>query len=447
MEKQNRQLDDFFREALQQHVVVPSDAAKAAFLKEASTLTRTVRPGRKVYYYLSGLLFLALICTGIFVGQPGFMLKKAHGEFTSANISSIPTNNTLLNNNPRGIKPATSTSLVTTLKHSNNSSRRSSQITRRLAQNNETGYMPSAEISGTSAKISENPTADIRQTQSTDEVMYAEMSPVTSIILNPVVPLVKPSEIISPIPQTKDEPKKEEEKSPEYEPKGHFDLGAYYAPEWMFNTLEGEKYANNFGVEGTFHFGNYSIRTGIGLSITKGTNELSINYNDFLGSFSQLDSVIFVWDASHTHLIPTYYFTTTSVWDSLMKTQQARLIKRYTYLQVPLILGYDFLRTQHFSIGLRAGPVISFLLKTEQISDNYDPGKDHIIQINQITPDRIQTNWQFIGGINAGFGITRRLWLEIEPDVRYYFNSVYEKPANNTKPWSAGFRVALLFRK
>jgi hypothetical protein len=130
-----------------------------------------------------------------------------------------------------------------------------------------------------------------------------------------------------------------------------------------------------------------------------------------------------------------------------MKTQQARLIKRYTYLQVPLILGYDFLRTQHFSIGLRAGPVISFLLKTEQISDNYDPGKDHIIQINQITPDRIQTNWQFIGGINAGFGITRRLWLEIEPDVRYYFNSVYEKPANNTKPWSAGFRVALLFRK
>ena len=38
MKKQQDKVDEFFKEALQDHTVVPSEAAKAAFLKEAATL-------------------------------------------------------------------------------------------------------------------------------------------------------------------------------------------------------------------------------------------------------------------------------------------------------------------------------------------------------------------------------------------------------------------------
>jgi hypothetical protein len=48
--------------------------------------------------------------------------------------------------------------------------------------------------------------------------------------------------------------------------------------------------------------------------------------------------------------------------------------------------------------------------------------------------------------LSAAFRLTKQLSVEIEPNARYYFNSVYEKPANNTKPWSVGVRAAFIVR-
>ncbi len=224
----------------------------------------------------------------------------------------------------------------------------------------------------------------------------------------------------------------------------HFKAGVYYSPEWMFNTLEGEKYVNNFGVEGTYHFNRFSVRTGAGVSVTEGTHEVAISYNDYLGQYSQLDSITFNWDADHYNLLPTYYTTNKDVYDSLMKLENSRIKRRYTYLQIPLVLGYDFWTTERFTLGVRTGPIFSLLLSTRQLSGDYDPGKNRIMKVNDITPDRIQTNWQFMAGINFDLLLTRRISFEIEPDVRYYFNSVYEKSGTTRKPWSAGLRAAFL---
>ena len=83
-----------------------------------------------------------------------------------------------------------------------------------------------------------------------------------------------------------------------------FSTAIQYTPEWMFNTIEEGKFVNNFGVEGIFTIGKYSIRTGLGLSITKGTNELAVEYNDFLGSYNKLDSMSFYWDGTvHNYIL------------------------------------------------------------------------------------------------------------------------------------------------
>jgi hypothetical protein len=84
------------------------------------------------------------------------------------------------------------------------------------------------------------------------------------------------------------------------------------------------------------------------------------------------------------------------------------------------------------------------LLKTEVLSDNYDPGKNKIILINRIAPERIQTNWQILGGFNATYHFSKRLGIELEPEIRYYFNSVYEKSDNDKKPWSVGIHAAFI---
>jgi hypothetical protein len=211
----------------------------------------------------------------------------------------------------------------------------------------------------------------------------------------------------------------------------------------MFQTLEGSKPVTNFGLEGTFRIGRYSIRTGAGLSITKGTNQLAIEYNDYLGSYLKLDSMTFSWNQQHTDLIPTYYLTNKDVWDSLMKLENAKIIKRYTYLQIPLILGYDIISKGNFSLGFRVGPVLSILLSSKTLSDDFDPGKKQIISINMITPEQISLNWQLMGGINATYRFARRFGIEVEPFAKYYLNSVYEDSNNATKPWSIGIRAAL----
>jgi hypothetical protein len=118
--------------------------------------------------------------------------------------------------------------------------------------------------------------------------------------------------------------------------------------------------------------------------------------------------------------------------------------REYTYLQIPLILGYDFYDKNWFSLGMRFGPVLSLLIKTRELTSAYDAGKDLILTVNNITPDRIHLNWQAMAGINASFHLSRRFIFELEPNLRYYFDSVYEKSGTSDKPWSIGIRASIM---
>ncbi|MCX6268109.1 MAG: hypothetical protein NTW16_12240 [Bacteroidetes bacterium] len=140
------------------------------------------------------------------------------------------------------------------------------------------------------------------------------------------------------------------------------------------------------------------------------------------------------------------YLSKKDVWDSLMKLEYAKVVKRYTYLQIPMIMGYDFWQSDRISFGVRVGPVLSVLIATKQLSPNYDPGTKRIISINDIAPEQVSLNWQVMAGFNTAIRLTGSLNLEIEPWARYYFNSVYEKPVNNTKPWSIGVRAAFVVK-
>jgi len=182
------------------------------------------------------------------------------------------------------------------------------------------------------------------------------------------------------------------------------------------------------------------------LSIASGTNELVVEYNDYLGAYNKLDSMKFTWSYPSQKFVPEFYLSSQEVWDSLMKQEYARVVKRYTYFQVPLILGYDFWQSERVSMGIRLGPVMSVLLATKQLSAPYDPGKKRIISMNDISPGQVSLNWQAMAGLNTAIRLTRTLQFEVEPWIRYYFNSVYEKPANNTKPWSFGMRAAVVVK-
>lgn len=221
-------------------------------------------------------------------------------------------------------------------------------------------------------------------------------------------------------------------------------VSVFYRPEIIYNIIENDKYIHNAGLEFTFHPFNprYVIRTGVGLSLSKGYYEYKVDYNQYLGSFEKLDSITFSQAENGFNLIPEYYFSNYDVFNEELNSYMTKVYRKFIYLQIPLEIGYDFYKKQNISFGFRTGPTLSLLMNQQSMQLVVEDGKDKIVQINQITPERIAANWQYMIGFNFT-AIKNRLIFEIEPRFAYYFNSVYEKGDQTQSPYSANIRFAV----
>ncbi len=224
-------------------------------------------------------------------------------------------------------------------------------------------------------------------------------------------------------------------------------VGIYYRPEVIFNIIENDKYIHNFGIEFKFHPFNprYEIRTGFGLSLSKGYYEYQVDYNQYLGSYNSLDSVSFTVADNGFNLVPEYHFSNADVYNDYLSTYYTKIYRQHIYLQIPLEMGYDFIKTKKNAIGFRVGPTLSILMNQKPINLQFDAGKDKVVQINRITPDRISANWQLMGGLNFAHSLDHFIF-EIEPRITYYFNSVYEKNDLSSSPYSVNLRLAIGYK-
>ena len=145
-------------------------------------------------------------------------------------------------------------------------------------------------------------------------------------------------------------------------------------------------------------------------------------------------------------MIPTIYTSELQVFGEETKLDYAKVYRQFVYLEIPLLLGYDFIIKPAYSLGFRFAPILSVLLTNKAENLIYDGGLNQIIQINKITPERVQTNWQLSTGINYTRKAGNHLSFEIEPQFGYYFNSVYQKSDHTDLPYSIGLRLAIGFR-
>jgi len=222
-----------------------------------------------------------------------------------------------------------------------------------------------------------------------------------------------------------------------------FSYALYYRPEIINNLIEVNKTAHNFGfrISRRLYNGRYSVGSGLGISVSKGYYEYATAYNEYIGTFNRLDSISFAWDEKQFNLIQTRHVSEARAFNDEISVDFANVYKRHIYLQIPINFGYDFYRKNKLSIGVVFGPRLSVLINTKNLNFLPDNGLNQIIQINQITPDRIKTNWQIFTGLQLSYKLKNGYFIGIEPEVNYYFNSVYEKADINTHPWSLGISI------
>ncbi|MEI7983767.1 MAG: hypothetical protein WCI71_19115, partial [Bacteroidota bacterium] len=439
MKKYNHPIDDFFRENLKDHQMAPSDAAKQAFLKEALHMHPPIKKGRNGLFLLSVLL--VLVSTGIIIWT-----------ITSDNTTAV-TNKSVTR--PVLITKPENQATGANYKRNSETKKRTSPLQTEPIQHTEKSQNQVAEQPPIVTVTEQQPvsnvfTSGISSTENSLQKIVKTINPGVTDSMNSETPVTPYSGTVTAITiqHSTTAPYSSEAEVARDAAGRHKpwipSIGVYYTPEWMFNTLDGTKLVNNFGLEGIFYFKTFSVRTGAGLSIAKGTNELMVEYNDYLGGYNKLDSMQFTWNDPAHEYIPKYYMSHEDVWDSLLKSDYPKVVKRFTYLQIPVILGYEVWQTETFSVGVRAGPVLSILLASKNLSADYDPGSKRVYSFNDIAPGQVNLNWQLLGGLNVSVRLNRMSRIEIEPDARYYFNSVYEKLVNKTKPWSVGIRAACI---
>jgi hypothetical protein len=437
MKKQNP-VDDLFRQGLSGYKVTPSEEHRSTVIRDA--LKGSGESSSKRWWFVgvgAGLMILAGIGLFILEERPGLEKSALPMEVRTERPGAKEANDIKAIQPVQRIHPAHNINLIKKIQEVNEKPLISTEP---LANSDANSEIRKELASSQPSVTSDNNGSLILKLESVDQPKPA--------VSNQKEVEINADKINKENNQTVKLDTRKEEKTPDNKKQHHLpenwnlSAGVSYTPEWMFNTLNGDKFVNNMAVEGTFHFGPYSVRTGLGLSITTGSNELLVKTSPYLGTYNKLDSVGFRWDVKHYYLIPTLYTSKTNVYDTALRYNYSNIQKRYTYLQVPVILGYDFWQNNWLSLGIRAGAIMSVLLKVETLTTAYDPGKDKVISINDISPDRINLNWQAVGGFNIGFKLSRSLNIDLEPGMRYYFNSVYESSEINKKPWSVGLRTA-----
>jgi hypothetical protein len=459
MNTEKHPLDDLFRQGLADLEIPPSPAGRSAFLEQAGKELKG-RRGRSAWLlWTVSAVFLLAVTAGILV----FLLQDKSSRPVSSGIPAphpmqmktvSPATGTAKNPVTGNISPAEKSKAIPPAAGSDKREfRRSAVLASAKAPVTSSGTNPKQSVTAkkyaapaVTIQTEPDPLVLASPGQIRNDLPIDRLSALS--VLLPVPASEEKAPYTLPYPEEKKEIQTSTTSKKKSKPEGKttFSAGIQYSPEWIFNTLDSNKFVNNFGVEGSFRFGPYSVRTGLGLSVTKGYNQMIIEEEPYLGGYHALQYITYAWDANHYHLVPTIHTEWQEVYDTVRVYKYRYYEKQYTYLQVPLVLGYDFLMREHWSLGVRGGAVMSLLLKSKLLSEEYSPGKDRVVEINDITPDRISLNWQAIGGINAAYHFSRRFSLEAEPDIRYYFNSVYEKKDNTQKPWSVGFRIGFTIK-
>jgi hypothetical protein len=195
----------------------------------------------------------------------------------------------------------------------------------------------------------------------------------------------------------------------------------------------------------TYHMGKFSIQTGVGLGYVFDHGDYRVNYKskDSIGFFTSIVSFI----VTPGNVI-VYTTKDIPVYDSLQHIADDRAISRYTYLHIPLMLGYELVETNRFSIGIKAGPAISLLIGSKEALPFIDYPNARLIRVDNTSLSRVRMNWEIQAALDLEYRLVKNFSIYAEPSYKHYFKpfETQESTSTSTKdPYSVGIEIGARF--
>jgi len=199
----------------------------------------------------------------------------------------------------------------------------------------------------------------------------------------------------------------------------------------------------NAGV--TYHAGRFSVQTGVGLGYVFDHGNYRVNYKskDSIGYFTSIISFIVT-----PGNIVVYTTKDIPVYDSLQHVADDRAISRYTYLQIPLMLGYELVETNHFSLGIKAGPSVSFLIGSKEALPFIDYPNARLIRVENNSLSRVKMNWEIQAALDLEYRLVKNFSMYAQPYYKHYFKpfATGESTSSSPKdPYSIGIEFGVRF--
>ncbi len=221
-------------------------------------------------------------------------------------------------------------------------------------------------------------------------------------------------------------------------------IGGIYAS-WDLIDYGGnhKKQSQAIGLSLSTFRGPWLFETAAAISLSDDNGRFLINYNslDSIGYFNKV--VSFSPDPNNYGSIQ-FNTEVQGVFDSIDHNLESKTANRYTYLQIPLMVGYNIYSNRLLTINLKAGPVFSLMLNSKEPGIIFSREGANLQSIDQLNPGRVSTNWQIAAGLGIGLHISQRLTLLAEPTFKTYLRPVYQ--GYKTKPQSVGIKAGLLYR-
>lgn len=193
----------------------------------------------------------------------------------------------------------------------------------------------------------------------------------------------------------------------------------------------------------TYHISRFSVTSGVGMGYVYDEGKYNVEYisKDSVGYYNNVTSYTI---GSNNEII--YNTQTVSVYDSLYHIDNPYVKNRYSYLQVPLLLGYRLFVSNKVSLTFQAGPAVSVLLRSQSPEPDHVYSNGRVISVENQTPSRVQTSWQIWTDLYFEMRLNKKLSLYLDPSFKYYMNPVATQENVKFKaPWAIGLGVGLQF--
>lgn len=224
-------------------------------------------------------------------------------------------------------------------------------------------------------------------------------------------------------------------------------VGISAGPEYVFYSKEKHNTAFNYGVDIYYNKSGFVARSGIFLSRYGDQGEYTLDYQriDSLGYMYSVES--FTVDPNNPDSV-IFNMKIEGVYDSINITESKFTDAWYSYLQVPLLLGYTYSRSGNLTFDITAGPVFNLLVNQRTQRPEMPQGENVFISdVQENTTPWLKTNWQLMASVSIHYRLSNRLRIKVEPIYRYYVHPVYTgNTSADASPYSFGGKVGLLYK-